>query len=158
LFGVGFFFIVVIPLARPVFTLQIVRRERRFRNRMKARGRFITVKEVRPRLDAGGGNLILECGLKGTYRIWWTEDDLRSLGPPIATREELVAFARGQEHVFNTRCQKEFLDEETGRAILTSIPARWDRSRKLAQMFPQIKTVTVYHLAFVANESSVGER
>lgn len=110
---------------------------------MKVQGRFITLDDLRPRLDTGTGTLIMQWGQKGTYRIWWTEDDLFSLGEPVSARDDFIAVFQGQEHAFNTRCQQQYLDDETGRALLTSIPPRYGRSGKLARMFPRIKVAAV---------------
>jgi hypothetical protein len=142
LFGLGSFF-VIIAVMSPFWAFQYIRTQRRFRNSMKSKGRFIALNDLRPTLDDGTGTLIIEWWLKGPYRIWWTEDDMLSLGKPATTREEIHALYEGQEHPFNSRCLTEYLDEETGKAFSTSIPARWVRSGKLVRMFPSMKSAAV---------------
>jgi hypothetical protein len=127
----------------PYAAIQHIRMERKYRTMLRSKGRFITLDELQPHLGAGTGTLILESVEKGAYRIWWTEDDLHSLGEPVSTKDDFIAVINGQ-HPFNTQCQKEYLDEETGKAFLTSIPARHARSGKLSQMFPRMKTAIVY--------------
>lgn len=127
----------------PILACYAIRRENRYRNGLRSKGRLIMLDELEARLDIGMGTLILEWGEKGAYRVWWTEDDLKSLGRPASTKDDIEAALQGQ-HPFNTQCQKEYLDEETGKAFLTSIPARYARSGRLAGMFPRMKTAIVY--------------
>jgi hypothetical protein len=143
LVGMGFLLLMIAPMW-PFFALRHMRSQRRFRRLMKSKGRFISVSDLRPKLDGGTGTLIVECHTtQRPFRIWWTEDDLSSLGRPLSTREEFQAFYDGQEHPFNTRCLKEHLDAETGRALLTSLPASHTRLEKLAHTFPSMKIVRV---------------
>jgi hypothetical protein len=118
--------------------------EWRFRRRMRSQGRFATAKRLRPRLQAGEGTLIVETGHKGSYRVWWAADDLLSLGRPVSTKEELTGLISGRlKHEFNERCLKEYLDNEHGKAHLTTIPARHIPSGRLARQFPQSRIVQV---------------
>jgi hypothetical protein len=142
LFGVAVCFLMIAAMW-PFLALRHMQSQRRFRKLMKSKGRFITANDLRPKLDDGIGTLIVECHIKGPFRIWWTEDDLSSLGSPLSTREELMAFYEGREHPFNTRCLKEYLDDETGAASFTSLPASHARSEKLARTFPSMKVVRV---------------
>jgi hypothetical protein len=153
MFGMGVFFL-LLGVMWPFFALQGQRRERQFRKLMKSKGRFIAANDIHPRLAAGIGTLIMESTMKGVYRIWWTEDDLSSLGEPVSIEEEVRAIIQGQEHHFNSRCRSEYLDDETGRALLTSIPARYARSGKLARMFPAMKVATVVRLILPKKDTS----
>lgn len=137
------FLLLIIAMMWPFVALQAICLERKYRNTLRSKGRFMTLDDLQPRLDAGMGTLIWDWGPKGTYRIWWTEDDLHLLGEPVSTKEDFEAAFR-EQHPFNTECQKEYLDEETGKAFLTSIPARYARSGRLGQMFPRMKTAIVY--------------
>ena len=143
LFGMAAF-VLMIAVMYPFIALRHMQSQRRFRKMMGSRGRFITGNDLRPKLDEGTGTLVVECHTKGPFRIWWTDDDLASLGTPLSTREELRAFYEGQEHPFNSRCLREYLDDETGKALLTSLPARHARSEKLASTFPSIRVVRVF--------------
>ena len=118
--------------------------ERRHRNALRSQGRFSTVDALRSKLDAGEGTLIEDTGQKGPYHIWWTEDDLFDLGKPVSTKDkDAFLAALREEHAFNARCLKEYLDDKTGRALLTSIPARYARTGRLAQMLPRMKVAAV---------------
>ena len=110
---------------------------------MKTRNRFTTLDDLRPRLIAGEGTLIEDTGHKGPYRLWWTEDDLFALGVPASTNEEFFAILTGKEHPFNSRCLNDYLDKESGKALLTSIPPRYAVSGKLARLFPKVKVAKV---------------
>src|SRR5262249_20729399 len=120
-----------------------IRDERRFRKRMKARDRYLTLDRLRQRLEAGEGTLIRESGVKGPVRIWWTEDDIPAKGTLVTTDEEYFAVFRGEPHAYNLHCWQEYLAAETGKAILTSIPPRYAAWGKLARMFPKVPVVTV---------------
>lgn len=61
------------------------RRERAFRDQMKARGRVIEWSECRRAMDEGRGTLIIErYSLKGPFRWWWTSEDLYRSMPLLA--------------------------------------------------------------------------
>jgi hypothetical protein len=66
-------------------------------------------------------------------------------GSPVSTQEEFISILTGEAHEFNSQCQKEYLDKETGRALLTTIPARHAISGKLAFMFPAARIAKIVH-------------
>jgi hypothetical protein len=117
----------------------------RFQKKMIENNRYAKLSELSPRLLSGEGTLIEETGRRGPYRIWWTEDDLFSLGSPVSTKEEVLSILSGEEHEFNARCLKEYLDKETGKALLTPIPARDAKSGKLAKKYPSVKIAKIVH-------------
>ena len=131
-----------IAVAYPFWRVKHAVRKRQYQNTLKHQGRFITIDVLQSRLNAGEGTLIEDTGQKGPYRIWWTEDDLFGLGNPVSTKDEFLS-ALGGEHAFNTQCLNEYLDEKAGRALLTSMPARYAKKGGLAQMFPRMKVVAV---------------
>jgi hypothetical protein len=136
----------LLPIAvmYPFWLVKHIIRDRRFRNALKFQGRSITLDALRPRLNAGEGTLIEDTGQKGPYRIWWTEDDIFSLGIPVSKKDKdaFVSAFKGK-HEFNARCLKEYLADDTGKALLTTMPARYARTEKLASMFPRMKVATV---------------
>jgi hypothetical protein len=139
---VGFWlFILILVLALPVFVVQAMLAARRFRNRMKSDGRFISLPDLRPKLEAGEGTLIEETGHKGPYRIWWTEDNLLGKGTPPSADEDFVAIFEGKDNPFNSLCLREYLDSDSGKAMLTPLPARYAQSGRLARMFPRMQIV-----------------
>jgi hypothetical protein len=140
--GFGFMFL-VIGVLWPIAAIRGIQGERLFRNMMKSKARYIKLFDLEPRLIAGNGTLIEDTGQKGPYRIWWTEDDLFSFGSPASTNEEFISILKGEEHAFNSRCLVEYFGEETGKALLTNIPAHYTTSGKLAQMFPMMKVAKV---------------
>jgi len=141
--GIGFI-AVIIAVMLPFGAVQKMKREHRLLKNMTSQGRFITLDSLRPRLNLGEGTFIEETGQKGPYHIWWTGDDLYSLGKPVSTNEELLAIITGKvKEGFNFRCLTEYLGEETGKALLTSIPASYSTSGKLSRMFPSMKIAKV---------------
>jgi hypothetical protein len=142
---IGFAFILlVIVVVWPYAAIRWTVAERRFRVAMKSKSRFVFLDDLRPRLIAGEGTLIEDTGLNGPYRLWWTEDDLFAFGSPASTREEFISIYEGKGHPFNSRCVSDYLDEDTGKALLTSIPARYAAPGKLARKFPRVRVAKVY--------------
>jgi hypothetical protein len=139
-FGFILFFMAVVW---PYAAIRAVAAERRFRAMMKTKGRFATLQDLRARLIAGEGTLIEDTGQKGPYRLWWTEDDLFTLGSPASTQEEFISILTGKDHPFNSRCLKDYLDKEAGKALLTSIQPRYAASGELARLFPNVKVAKV---------------
>ena len=140
--GIGF----VLPVVGIVWSYAAIKAAvavRQFRMQMKWKNRFATLEDLRPQLIAGKGTVIEETGPKGPYRLWWTEDDLFALGAHISTDEEFISILTGGEHPFNSRCLRDYLDKETGKALLTSIPPRHAASGKLVRLFPQVKVASV---------------
>ena len=138
--GIGFvllFMAFILPFA---WVGSLVR-EGKLRQQMKAKGRFLPLEELRPKLEAGQGTLIDETGPKGPYHIWWTEDDVRAKGSTASTTQEIIAIIQGKEHPFNSQCLEEYLDPDSGRAFLTTIRPRYARSERLARMFPRMPVV-----------------
>ena len=115
--------------------------ERRFRNQLKAKGRFISFESLRPRLEAGEGVLIQELGIKGIYHIWWTQETGLATVIPPSSEEEFATF--------NSQMLKEYLDPNAGKAALTSIPPRYANSGKLSQLFPQMPITTLAGLYYL---------
>ena len=135
----------VVPIAAalwPFFRAKQIMRERSRRNALAAQGRFATIDTLRPKLDAGTGSLIVDTGEKEPYRVWWTEDDLFDLGKPVSTKDEFIAAFRG-EHAFNARCLTEYLDDKTGKALLTSMTTRDWHGEQLTRTFPQMRVAAV---------------
>jgi len=125
-------------------------RDWKFRRFLRERGRIVDMEWLRPRLEAGEGTLIEEFGPKGTYLVWWTNDDLASLDPPMEERERIKALftqdendAYHQVRAFNSLCLTEYIARDAGKANLTTIPPRQVRSGKLARDFPTMKNVMV---------------
>jgi hypothetical protein len=141
LLGLG---VVLVPVAAmwPFLRVRHAVRERKYLNALRSQGRFVTADDLRPRLDAGLGTLIVDTGQKGPHRVWWTEDDLLGLGNPVSTKEEFFAALKG-EHAFNARCLTEYLEDKTGKALLTSMRTGDFRGERLGRTFPKAKVVTV---------------
>lgn len=117
--------------------------ERRFRDRLRVQGRLPRMNELQPKLEAGEGTLMVEMS-KGSRRVWWTPDDVPATGEPVDVEddEEYVAILSGEkEHAFNTYCLREYLDEETGKALLT--PIRPTTCGQLAKRYPKMRVIGV---------------
>lgn len=120
------------------------------RKLMKARGRYLTSDELLFMPEAPGGTFIAETANRLPFRVWWTRDDLTPLGTPASTPEEFAAIANGEPSPFNARCIAEYLDDENGKAFLTSMTGWAIKTGKLARMFPKTRVVTVLR----ANEAT----
>ena len=138
------FFAMVIVLFWPFSAIKHRRRERQLVRRMRARGRYIPFRDLQHRLAIGEGTLIEETGHKGPCHIWWTDQDLMALGKPASTKEEILDIITGRaKDGFDSRCLTEYLDEEHGKAILTSIPTKYVTSGRLAGAYPHAKIIKV---------------
>ena len=141
--GIGFIAVTIVVIL-PFGAVHKMRREHQLFKNMSSKGRFITLDELRPRLNAGVGTFIEDTGHKGPYHIWWTEDDLFSLGMPVSTKEEIMAIMTGKVNEgFNYLCLTEYLSEETGKALLTPISVGYARSVKFSRMFPLMKIARI---------------
>jgi hypothetical protein len=140
MFGMAFVAVLIPPFLLWVI-LDGIKRKRQFRNQLRTQGRFVNLDVIRSKLDAGEGTLIGEYGHKGQpLGIWWTSDDIFSLGKPSTTDEECFAIITAPGiNVFNDQCVTTYLDRESGNALLTSMPPRYCRSQRLARMFPKMK-------------------
>ena len=136
-FGVVF---LVIGVMLPFLIAKGFLHERRFRNELKSKNRFVTLRRLRPRLEAGEGTLIEEWGVKGPYHIWWTGENVTTRGTPL-TEEDFRSIMGGEDHAFNAQCVKEYLELDTGRALLTSISRRVARKDGLKRLFPKVAVV-----------------
>jgi hypothetical protein len=137
--------IILFGVLCPVFIVQNVIRERRFRAQMQAAGRYLTWQELLPSLESGDGTLIVETHGTGPFRIWYTEDNIRAKGEPISTDEEILGVLGGKtSHVFNSRCLREYIDSANGSASLTNIRPARVRSGRFQKRFPHAKVVRLY--------------
>jgi hypothetical protein len=136
----------VLVIVSPVFLVQGIRRDRRFRAQMRAAGRYFTWQELLPSLESGTGTLIEESYGTGPFRIWYTPDDVPAKGEPISTNEEILGVLSGKiSHVFNSRCLREYLDPANGSASLTNIRPARVRTGRFQKKFPQMKIVRLIH-------------
>ena len=89
-FGLVLGVISVIVMA-PFFVLLFLStgiRSLRFRRSMRKQGRLVAWRDLERRLMDGEGTMSEEVGLKGAERVWWTPDDVASLGRlPSSYRE-----------------------------------------------------------------------
>ena len=121
---------------------------RRFRRTMRKQGRFVPWRDLERRLMDGEGTVIEEVGLKGAQRVWWTPDDVASMGRLPSSYEEVGDVLEGAPHAFNDRCLAEYLDPERGRAMTTAVSLRAVRSGALAGRFPRSRWVKVVRPLF----------
>lgn len=145
-----------LPLVPPaVFAIGRLQdhKERRFRRRMRGRGRYIEWADLVPRIESGEGTVVFEQGLKLPVRVWWTPDDLLASAPsppPSEAELEVLTVMRGhRHHAFVSWCHRQYTDEDRGAALLT-IPADMPDGFILApyirERHPKIRAVdTVYY-------------
>ncbi|WP_337175811.1 hypothetical protein [Paludisphaera sp.] len=138
-----------LPLVPLIARLQAAG-ERRFLQRMKARGRFKTWEELRPALEAGEGTLIIEQGYKLPVRVWWTADDLLSSAPcPPPSDDEIQALVVvPRPHEFVAWCHRRYTAEEAGTAMLTlpaDMPDGYILAPDFRERFPGLTTIDTVH-------------
>jgi hypothetical protein len=138
---------IVLLAISPVLVIGEIRSECRFMAKMKSQGRVITRKELLSRLRANKGTLIAKLCHKGIERFWWTEDDLEELGVysvpfGVLGGDYLDALWDAEDEIDEEsalRCDKEYLDVETGKALFVPWRGlRWDR---LAREYPEYRIV-----------------
>lgn len=114
-------------------------KEAGFRKRMKAKNRYISIRDASRFLEAGRGTLIEEFGL--CHRVWFTEDELSKKGMTQLSDDDIIALLHGEERTSNSLLWNEYLNEDAGKAFLTGFPARWKRSGRLQWLFPYVPVV-----------------
>lgn len=140
--------IVVGPFAVLLFLSTGIWNRRRFRRSMRKQGRLVAWRDLERRLMDGEGTVIEEVGLKGAQRVWWTPDDVASMGRLPSSYEEVGDVLEGAPHAFNDRCLAEYLDPDRGRAMTTAVSLRAVRSGALAGRFPRSRWVKVVRPLF----------
>jgi len=130
----------IIAVCLPFLAVKGFFRQRTFVTQLKSKDRFVTLSHLRPKLEVGEGTLIEEWGVKGPYRIWWTSENVAARGTP-PTDEDFRSIMGGKDHVFNDQCVKDYLEPDTGRAILTDIKPRVSRNGGLKTLFPGVQVV-----------------
>jgi len=139
------FVLVLAPYFWVVSTVGRVKNDREHQRRLSEQGRFVELADIAPKLDAGEGTLIVEFRWSAS-RIWWTPDDLLSLGTP-PTDEEWIAILHGEAfHAYNDQCVQTYLAVDGGTAVRISLPRRLTYSFKLKQRFPRMKAVQLINV------------
>ena len=105
-----------------VLSAIVKRRERSFKNGMKAAGRVMNYRDFEQALQEGRGTLIIEShSLKGPFRWWWTAESVYDLCPL-----PLVTWFMSMPHDERYRplaewCRREYTDSNDGRALLVDL-------------------------------------
>ena len=142
----------------PVFAIQRIRGEHKFRTEMKAAGRYVRWSDLLPLLESGQGTLIEESSTSGPFRIWYTPDDLLAKGEPISTDKELIGVFFGKlSHLFNSRCLHEYLDPNSGTALATSIRPRFVKTDRFKKRFPHVTVVRLIRPVVPSHEIGVDQ-
>ena len=153
-FGIAVIFMIV-AVIWPITLVRAIKQERAFRSLMKSKGRILDAVDLRQRLEVGEGSLIEETGHKGSYHVWWTDENVLEKGSPLSTDEDFLDVLQGKDHPFNSQCLKEYLDPDTGKAFLTSLPPKKVKSSKFIRMYPRMTIVMVVQ-PFSAMKKSQG--
>jgi hypothetical protein len=96
--------------------------ERRLRNRLRKRGRYLSWPNLEQRLLKSPGTLILQLANLTPMRIWWTEADVLT-ETPLPLPHEMQALSPGREdHPFFEWCHAKYLDEQSGTAMWVDLP------------------------------------
>lgn len=147
--------VIVLAIVTPIGFVQRQTHEAKLRKRMKSKNRYISLRNARRFLEAGRGTLIAEIFLPGgCNRVWFTENDLSQKGMTALTNDDLIALLAGEERPFNSLLKDEYLNEETGKALLTRIPPHWVNSGRLKRMFPHAAIAEAVCLASVVQSQA----
>jgi hypothetical protein len=150
--------LVLLAVISPVFIIPGICREMRFRDQMKATGRYVRWSDLLPLLESGQGTLIEESSTSGPFRIWYTSDDLLAKGKPISTDKELIGVFRGKlSHLFNSRCLQEYLDPNNGTALATNIRPRFVKTDRFKKRFPHVNVVPLIRAVVPPHEIGVDQ-
>jgi hypothetical protein len=86
-------------------------------------GRFVEWNELEQKLLSGEGTLVVEQAQKQGCRVWWTPEDVAGLSPVAPPSEEELDYLKfTPAHPFVLWCFQQYLQPESGRAILTNPP------------------------------------
>jgi hypothetical protein len=121
------------------------RREAEFRKQLSVSNRCIEWHRLGSRLASDGGTVLIQTrGNKLAPRLWWTPEDVLTLAP-YPPPESL--FFLEPPHEFIDWCNKRYLDERHGTAILCLPPCHLlltsDFGTKLRSEFPKVSAVHV---------------
>jgi hypothetical protein len=139
-------------VAIPFLLLAQARRERKFAQSMRDRGRFIPWKDLEPRLQDGEGTLLVEQAQKDAIRVWWTQQNVLQEAPTQAPALQDVDYLRMEKpHPFVTWCFDHYLSPETGEASLTdppyAYPPGFAEESFFKQRFPNLRVVMTVKIA-----------
>ncbi len=125
--------------------------EWRFQRRMRAKGRYLSPRELKSRLAANAsGTLIVDAPTLGwrITRVWWIEENVLSTAPvePPVLEDRRVVPDRFQElpeefltwHPLNRWCWHQYLSPETGHDSLVAVWHGRKLAVSLAEGYPQV--------------------
>jgi hypothetical protein len=137
LFVVAPIALLVMPIWLPAGLAAHRWREHRFRQHMRAAGRFLNWPELLPRLERAEGTLIVEQAQKDSCRVWWTpENVLHIAGDLQPPGEAELDYLRCREaHPFVRWCYERFTAPSTGAAALANPPYRYPPGFVTASFF-----------------------
>ncbi len=129
-------------------------KEMRFARQMRAQRRFIDWGELKPRLLAGQGTLIVEQAHKKGVRVWWTPDDVPAAMPTHMPYKEPGSADYGTSwstpSSFVFWCHDRYLQAATGMGKLTnppySYPPGFVEAKFFEAKFPFLKVVMTVKL------------
>ncbi len=118
--------------------------ELRFRNQMHRRGRLLSRSEVKKRIAAEGGTMIIESPSPGwgNTRAWWTPDSLMALAPfPTPTEKDYEGdlFDKERAVPWDQWCWDNYVSPDVGRAFLVKTSARKRAVEKWRREFPNLE-------------------
>ncbi|HKB41650.1 MAG TPA: hypothetical protein VKD72_34820 [Gemmataceae bacterium] len=151
--------------------LVMYRREKQLPKRLAEHGHFLDWPDLKRRLEAGEGTLIVEhCALHGPIREWWTEDDVIA-SAPAALPKSIRSLGDELEVLrdFSRTCAGKYVDLASGTAKLTVVrgsilkklnPAKYvvvdigggwmtalflpTAGRQLRDLYPRAKVVSLF--------------
>jgi hypothetical protein len=120
----------------------------RFVARMRRRGRRLSFRQVRKRIDVEGGTLIIKSPALGwnTTYAWWTPDEVLTQSPfRIPTDEEYEQAARTMKCCeWDRWLWREYTSPDTGRAFLLRVWNGKSMESLLKSLFPSLAVVKTW--------------
>lgn len=122
--------------------------ERRFRSRMRKKGRVLKRPAARDLIVAQGGTLIIESPSIGwgNTRAWWTPEDVQLIAPhgPPTDSEMRESAQEMRATPWDQWCFENFVSPDSGRALLLRIGAGKAWQRRIKRSFPNLKIIETW--------------
>jgi hypothetical protein len=139
-----FFFMIIVALL-PVGFVVGIRHEMKLWRHLKSRGRLLRRSELERKLDRDQGSLIVECGPKGPYRLWWTEEE--SAGKPgLSLRQALQQWTADDQRPEFDSAWKSYLDRDEGKALLVPVLSARRTLTALTRSYPSARLVWAFNI------------
>jgi hypothetical protein len=116
-----------------------------FKGRMKSLGRCVSRRELRKRILASAGTIILDQPFFSwsITRMWWSSDDVAALAADknLSPDEDFPEFDRLECRAFDSWIWDEYLNPVNGRALLAGVWHCQSMAQSLTRDFPALRLI-----------------